>query len=175
MHPGATDPRRRWPADRFGAVAAAAAERGVLVAVVGDAGDAELADQVVCAARSVLAGSLRDRVLSLADRVPLGGLVGVLAEADVVLGNDSGPRHLAAALGTPTVSVFWVGNVLNAGPFGRSRHRVLLGWVTRCPVCGVDVTQVGWTAERCEHDPSFVTDVSLEAVLEETLDLLPAG
>jgi ADP-heptose:LPS heptosyltransferase len=175
LHPGATDPRRWWPTDRFGAVAAAAAERGATVAVVGDARDVGLADQVVATARAALPGSFADRVVSLADRLTLGGLAGVLAEADVVLANDSGPRHLAAALGTPTVGVFWFGNLVNAGPFGRSRHRVLLGWITRCPMCGVDVTQVGWTAERCEHDPSFVADVSLDAVLEETLDLLPAG
>jgi ADP-heptose:LPS heptosyltransferase len=89
-----------------------------------------------------------------------------------VVANDSGPRHIAAALGTPTVGIFWFGNALNVAPFGRGRHRVLLAWTTRCPVCGADATQVGWTAERCPHNPSFVADVEVPAVLDEVLDLL---
>ncbi len=87
----------------------------------------------------------------------------MLAAADVMVGDDSGPRHLAVAVGTPTVGVFWFGNVVNAGPIDRGRHRVHMSFVTRCPVCGVDVTQVGWTAERCEHDPSYVDEVQPEA------------
>lgn len=65
-----------------------------------------------------------------------------------MVGNDSGPRHLAQAVGTPTVGVYWIGNVINAGAIGRTLHRVHFSWVSQCPVCGVDVTQVGWTAER---------------------------
>ena len=92
----------------------------------------------------------------------------------MVLANDSGPRHLAQAVGTRTVGIYWFGNAINAAPFGRGRHRVLLGWVTRCPQCGVDVTQVGWTAPRCVHDPSFVADVQVADVLAEVCDLLGA-
>jgi hypothetical protein len=39
-------------------------------------------------------------------------------------------------------------------------------------VCGVDATQVGWTAARCEHDPSYVADVPVDEVLEDVLALL---
>ena len=82
----------------------------------------------------------RPRVTSCAGRLSLAGLTGLLAEADVLLGNDSGPRHLAQAVGTATVGLYWFGNVINAGPLGRARHRVHLGWMTACPVCGRDVT-----------------------------------
>ncbi|HEY8318435.1 MAG TPA: glycosyltransferase family 9 protein [Amnibacterium sp.] len=172
IHPSATDPRRRWPAARFGVVAAALAEHGVTVLVVGDASDVAVADEIVRAARTALPADHRERVRSVAGTIDLGALAGVLAEADVVLANDSGPRHVAQALGTPTVGLFWFGNAVNAAPFTRAHHRVLLGWTTRCPVCGADVTQVGWTAERCPHDPSFLTDIHPEAVLAEVRALL---
>jgi ADP-heptose:LPS heptosyltransferase len=172
LHPSATDPRRRWPAQRFGVVAAALAERGVAVLVVGDASDVEVADEIVRAARTALHAPHRDRVRTVAGTLDLGGLVGVLAAADVVLANDSGPRHIAQALGTSTVGLFWFGNAVNAAPFARGNHRILLGWTTRCPVCGADVTQVGWTAERCPHDPSFLTGIQPEAVLREVRALL---
>jgi ADP-heptose:LPS heptosyltransferase len=172
LHPGATDPRRHWPVERFGAVAAAVVHDGGQVVVVGDPSEVVVADQVVAAAHAALAPEERLRVRSLAGRLDLSGLVGVLAEAAVVLANDSGPRHLAQAVGARTVGIFVFGNTINAMPFGRGRHRIRLGRTTRCPVCGRDATQVGWTAERCEHDPSYVADVPVEDVLEDVRALL---
>jgi hypothetical protein len=51
---------------------------------------------------------------------------------------------------------------------------VQLGWTTHCPVCGADATQVGWTAERCEHDDSFVAGVPVDAVYADVRELVPA-
>ena len=136
------------------------------VVLVGDDSDRPAADAIRAAVPDDR--SLHDLVGSL----PLRELPAVLAAVDVMVGDDSGPRHLAVAVDTPTVGVFWFGNVVNAGPFDRGRHRVHLSFVTRCPVCGIDVTQVGWTAERCEHDPSFVDEVTPEAVLADVADLL---
>ena len=168
VHPGATDPRRRWSPERFAAVVVARLEAGDDVVLVGDASDVPAARAIVDA----VPRELHERLHDLTDALPLTELPAVLAAADVVVGDDSGPRHLAVAVGTPTVGVFWFGNVVNAGPIDRGRHRVHMSYVTRCPVCGIDVTQVGWTAERCEHDPSYVDEVQPEAVLADVADLL---
>lgn len=153
IHPGATDPRRRWPAERFGEVAAACAADGCRVLVVGTAEERRLAGEVVAAADS-------GAVASVAGELGLGALAALLDRCNVLVGNDSGPRHLAQALGTPTVGLFWVGNLIHAGPLGRSLHRVHLSWATHCPECGVDITQVGWTAARCVHDSSLLAGIS---------------
>ncbi|WP_238439415.1 glycosyltransferase family 9 protein [Microbacterium sp. JZ31] len=168
IHPGATDPRRRWPAERFEEIAVRCAAEGMRIVLVGAGDDAPLAEGI---ARRVsrVAG---DAVVSLAGRIGLGELAGVLAIADVMVGNDSGPRHLAQAVGTRTASIFWAGNLINAGPLTRARHRVQLSWTTHCPVCGRDATQVGWTAPRCEHDISFVDDVPVAAVYDDVRALL---
>ena len=172
IHPGATDPRRHWPVERFGEVAAAAVRAGVRVAVIGDASESGIVDRVVATAQERLTPGERGAVVSLAGRLDLSGLVGVLALAAVVLANDSGPRHLAQAAGAKTVGIFIFGNTINAMPFGRGRHRIRLGRITRCPVCGIDATQVGWNAVRCEHDPSYVADVPVDEVLEDVRALL---
>lgn len=101
----------------------------------------------------------------------MGGLVAALSSASVVVGNDSGPRHLAQALGSPTVGIYWVGNVINAGALGRGLHRLHTSWTTARPACGVDVTQVGWTAPRCPHDDSMVAEVPVDGVLEDVRSL----
>jgi ADP-heptose:LPS heptosyltransferase len=175
IHPGATDPRRRWPAERFGAVARKAADDGFRVLVIGDHSEKELAEAVVehAVGRGANDGAPQAglQVESLAGQLGLGELAALLADCSVVVANDSGPRHLAQALGAPTVGVFWAGNAINAGPLGRSLHRIHLGWTTRCPVCGIDITQVGWTAPRCPHDESTVEAVAPEAVYEDVLQL----
>jgi len=171
IHPGASDPRRRWSADRFGRLAARLAHHGVRVVVVGEGDDVALADQITTVARAhePRRASL---VSSLAGRLDLSDLVGVLASVDAFVGNDSGPRHVAEAIGTATSGVFWFGNVINAGALGRTSHRVAMAFSTTCPVCGVDITQVGWTAERCEHDASVVDAVGLDEVWENTREVL---
>jgi ADP-heptose:LPS heptosyltransferase len=178
IHPGATDPRRRWPAERFAAVARRAADDGFRVYVVGDSSEKELAEAVVELAvehsadgTAAGSGAARPAVQSLAGKLSLGELAALLAGSSVVVANDSGPRHLAQALGTPTVGVYWVGNAINAAPLGRSLHRIHMGWATRCEVCGVDVTQVGWTAPRCPHDESTVKAVEPSEVYEDVLQL----
>ncbi len=161
LHPGATDPRRRWPAESFAATATALTERGCRVAVVG-AGDADTRAGARIA-------ELAD-VVNLVGELDLKGMVGVLARARLVIANDSGPRHLGAALGTPTVGVYWVGNVINAGPLLRERHRVAVSFRNSCPVCGDDQASIG--ARRCPHDDSFVADVTVDEVVGHAADLL---
>ena len=168
LHPGATDPRRRWPSSSFAEVAVRAAADGCEVVVVGDATDVPMAEEIVRLAHEAAPAA---DVRSLAGRLTLGELTGVLDRSAVMVGNDSGPRHLAQAVGTPTVGVYWIGNVINAGAMGRSLHRVHFSWVAQCPVCGVDVRQVGWTAERCEHDDSFVAAVQPDAVYADVAEL----
>lgn len=164
MHPGATDLRRRWPPERFAELAAACAGDGFQVVVVGDKSERELAEGIV-----QLAGSAPVR--SLAGQLNVAGLVSLLVRSSVLVANDSGPRHLAQALGVPTAGIFWIGNVINAGALGRSIHRLRTSWVTNCPTCGIDVTQVGWTAPRCPHDDSLVADVSVGDVYEDVRSL----
>jgi ADP-heptose:LPS heptosyltransferase len=180
VHPGASDARRRWPAEHFARVAAELSAAGAFVVAVGDAGERGLCGAVVHgaaqeAARGSRPGAGSVRVASAAGRLDLGELAAVLQAADVVVANDSGPRHLAHALGTATVAVYWIGNLINAGPLTRARHRVHLAWTARCPVCGTDCTGADPAIVRCEHEVSFVADVPWRDVCDSALELLGHG
>ncbi|WP_198318313.1 glycosyltransferase family 9 protein [Arthrobacter sp. YN] len=171
VHPGATDPRRRWPASYFAEAAAGLAREGAQVLIVGDHAEKALAQEVAELAVRRLPEGDRNAVRSIAGELDVGDLAALLSEATVMLASDSGPRHLAQALGTPTVGIFWVGNVLNAGPRGRGLHRVRMSWATQCPRCGADVTQVGWTAPHCGHDDTLITGIAVADVIQDVLDL----
>ena len=171
LHPGASDPRRRWPVQHFAELARACADGGRRVVVIGDATDVPLAREIV-ERSGAAAGRTAAPVTTLAGELDLGMLTAFLAGCAVVVGNDSGPRHLAQALGTPTVGLYWAGNLINAGPLGRALHRVQVSWMTQCPVCGADLTQVGWTAERCPHDVPLISGIRPETVYADVRSLM---
>jgi ADP-heptose:LPS heptosyltransferase len=168
LHPGASDPRRRWPADRFATVGDALAAQGASLLVTGSTRERDVVDSVV--------HTMRAPARPLVDEVTVGGLAGVYARSAVLVSNDTGPRHLAQAVGTATVGIYWCGNVINAGPMTRSRHRVHLSWTIRCPECGANSVEPELPAAHggrgCEHDPSFVESVSVDSVLADAADLL---
>lgn len=159
LHPGASDPRRRWPAERFAAVGDALVAAGYEVIVVGISSENEVVQQVV--------KQMRERVIDLCGALSLHGLTGLIARASLVVTNDSGPRHLAEAVGTPTVSIFWCGNLINAGSAFRTYHRPHLSWRITCPVCGKNTLH-----EPCSHAVSFVDEVQTGEVIESSLDVL---
>jgi ADP-heptose:LPS heptosyltransferase len=171
VHPGATDPRRRWPASYFAGAAAGLAKEGAQVLIVGDRSEKALAQEVAELAVRQVPAADQNAVRSVAGELDIGDLAALLADATVMLASDSGPRHLAQALGTPTVGIFWVGNVFNAGPRGRSLHRIHMSWATQCPRCGADVTQVGWTAPHCGHDDTLIEGIAVADVVQDVLDL----
>jgi hypothetical protein len=115
----------------------------------------------------------------IVEGVTLGGLAGVCGQCAVLVSNDTGPRHLAQAVGTATVGIYWCGNMINAGPLTRCRHRAHVSWTVHCPQCGVHAMQQELPAEHagrgCEHGASFVDSVSADAVLHDAIDLLTSG
>lgn len=98
--PGAQHATKRWPADRFAAVAERwrAQRPGTRVVLLGAPADAPAG----AAVRSALSGD----VLDLIGKTSLRDMIRILNRAALVLSNDSGAMHVAAALGRPTVAVF---------------------------------------------------------------------
>ncbi|HEV2818948.1 MAG TPA: glycosyltransferase family 9 protein [Solirubrobacteraceae bacterium] len=119
VHPGAKDAARRWPAERWAAVAAAQRRRGNTVLVTGSPGEVALARAVADAA-GLPAGAV------LAGRTDLGDLAALVAAAGHVACGDTGMAHLATALGTPSTVLFGPVPPAEWGPpADRPRHRAL--------------------------------------------------
>jgi ADP-heptose:LPS heptosyltransferase len=161
LQPGSTDPRRCWPPEHFAAVGDALAGAGAAVAVNGSAAEAQLVQAVT--------SKMRHQALDLSGRLSLTGLCGLLERAALLVSNDTGPLHLALAIGTPCVGIFWFTNLIDGTPLRQHLLRAGLSLRLHCPVCGVENVR-----ERCPHDPSFVDDVPLEQVTEMALSTLRA-
>ena len=159
LHPGTRDTRKRWPPGKFASVGDALAEAGCRVVVTGTVSERPVVE-------AVLAGMQADAG-NLCGNLSLGGLTGLLSRCAVVVSNDSGPLHVAEAVGAATVGIYWCLNVINAGPLTRFRHRPILAHRLHCPACGANCMY-----ERCEHGDSFVADVTADEVLEAARELL---
>ncbi|HET8699701.1 MAG TPA: glycosyltransferase family 9 protein [Gammaproteobacteria bacterium] len=139
VHPGAQLPSRRWPAERFAAVADALAADGLEIVLTGVAGEAELTRRVTRA--------MRAPALDLAGKTSLGGVAALIDGARLLVSNDTGVAHVAAARRTPSVRVSCGGDPHRWAPLDASLHRVLHHPV-ECRPCAYAICPKG---HPCAH------------------------
>jgi ADP-heptose:LPS heptosyltransferase len=138
LHPGSGDnfPGRRWSEAGFAAVGRAASAAGHHVVVTGSAAERPLAARV--------AAAVGPRAVDAAGRLALDGLVALVAGARALVSNDTGPVHLASALGVPTLAIFGPNTPAIYGPLApgsRAFYRAL-----PCSPC---ITAANYRSSRC--------------------------
>jgi lipopolysaccharide heptosyltransferase I len=142
LMPGANWLTKQWPVERFASLVAPLRERFGLESVVAGGPDTvALAAQI-------------PRAVDLAGRTNLRQLVALLERAALVVANDSGPMHIAAALGRPLVTPFGPTNPVRTGPYRRIDS-----------VVRVDIPCSPCYSRRCSH-VSCLRWVGVESVLE---------
>jgi ADP-heptose:LPS heptosyltransferase len=134
IHPGARLLSRRWPAERFAQIARLAVDSGYRVVVTGTADEAD-----ICASVARGGGAA---ALDLCGRTPLGVLAALVSMARLVVCNDTGVSHVAAALGVPSVVVSCGADAARFAPADHERHRVL-HVQTQCRPCMYDRCPIG--------------------------------
>lgn len=122
VHPGAGWLTKRWPVEKFAVVASKAARRyGMSTVLVGSPAERPLTLQLEGLMRRFAPPA---QIVNLAGQTSLKQLAAVLQRCDAMLTNDSGPMHLAAAMGTPVVGVFTSTDPVRSGPAG-AEHRLI--------------------------------------------------
>ena len=155
LNPGAAyGSAKRWGEDRFAEAGdALAAELGIGVVIIGSEKERSIAERIK--------GLMRSHVAILNGKTSLETLLGVISESSLVLTNDSGPMHIAASLGVPTVAIFGPTDDVATGPYGR-RTRIVRQPVD-CSPCML---------RDCPIDHRCMTRVSAEAVAVAARELL---
>jgi len=159
LNPGAEyGPAKRWPADRFAAVARAVSQQlgNCRWLAFGSASEWRICDEIAQRAGG--------GVLNLAGKTSLRQLMALLKLCRVVVTNDTGPMHVAAALGIPVVVPFGSTSPELTGPGlpGDSRHRLLKS-AAPCSPC---------FRRTCPIDFRCMTSISAERVIEAVLQAL---
>lgn len=108
LHPHCRKPANVWPASRFAVLARALMAKGLSVALLGGTAARQACDAVAAAAPGILRAD---------GQLPLLASAVLLGRASVVVTGDTGPMHLAAAVGTPIVALFGPASPVRTGPY----------------------------------------------------------
>jgi heptosyltransferase-2 len=157
INPGASyGAAKRWVPERFAVVAdGLAAEYGVKVVLTGGPGEAEIGADIVRA--------MHGEALNLIGRTSVRELMAVLARCRLLVTNDSGPMHVAAAFGVPVVAVF-----------GPTDHTTTSPLVEACRIVRSEVECAPCMLRECPTDHRCMTRVTADDVLAAARELLGA-
>jgi heptosyltransferase-2 len=155
LNPGAAyGSAKRWHEDRFAAVAdVLAGELRLHVALIGSEGERPIAEKI--------RGLMKTAAAVLNGKTSLETLIGILAESSLMITNDSGPMHIAAALGIPTVAVFGSTDERVTSPFGP--HTRVVKHPVECSPC---------LLRECPIDHRCMNGVTVEDVCVAARELL---
>jgi lipopolysaccharide heptosyltransferase II len=160
INPGATHAVNRWGEERFASLAdRIVAEGRARVVIIGGAEDNPLAKRITSGSRS--------NPLSLAGKTGLAELGAVLERCAVLVTGDTGPMHVATAVGTRVVALFGAADPERTGPVGIG-HRVLQASDVACVPC---------RSRKCTHSVYLecMERISVDAVHEAVREVLDAG
>lgn len=155
LNPGAFyGAAKRWLPERYAAVGAILARHtGARIAILGTAAERSLGESI--------ASALRLPARNLCGETRLPELLGVLSRLSLLVTNDSGPMHLAAALGVPLVAIFGPSDWRETAP--RSERQRLVRQDVHCSPCKL---------RECPVDHACMRLVSVERVVSEAFEML---
>ena len=160
IHPGAGAPVKLWREEAWARVGDALAQRyGAKIILTGSAGERPLCEAIArrMAAEPIVA----------AGETTLGGLAALMARSRLVLGVDSGPLHLAVAVGAPTVHLYGPVDSRTFGPWGDPARHVVITSNMDCIPCN----RLDYAPEELDEHPC-VRNIPAERVLEAAERLL---
>ncbi|GAB4300008.1 MAG: lipopolysaccharide heptosyltransferase II [Desulfuromonadia bacterium] len=155
LNPGASHQVNRWPVESWGSLAERLARSGVAPILVGGPDDRHLADGIM--------GSVSSPLTDLVGKTTLLQLAAILERSTLLVSGDTGPMHMATAVGTRVVAIFGAADPARTGPVGGG-HRVVTSTLS-CVPC---------RSRACRHVPCLecMTMITVDTVTETVLEML---
>ncbi len=164
LHPGASKEPRAWQPDRFAALGRRLAERtGARIILLGSPGERRLLEQIGAAIP-------KEALFLPAPDLSIKVTAGIVERCHLFVGNDSGPMHIAAALGVPTVGIFGPGSPLRTAPLSARSKVVTVTKDYPCSPCRQDFFRE--CAPAPSGKPFCLEEVLLEDVERAAAQLL---
>jgi ADP-heptose:LPS heptosyltransferase len=158
LHSGAHALARRWPVECFARVADELAHLfDAQIILTGNTDEQTIVQS--------MKEQMTTRPINLAGKTSLGGLAALIDTLDLFISNDTGPAHLADALGTPSITIFGPTDYQRWAPLNQRLHRIVR-YPVACSPCSY---------QTCPIDHRCLKGVSPEMVIEAARDLLVKG
>ena len=156
IHPGSGMPSKLWQSEKWAAVADQIAQlHAASIVFTGSSAEAALINDIV--------ERMKAKAHSIAGATSVGQLAALYRRSCLVLGPDSGAMHVAAAVHTPTVTLFGPADPIEFAPWGDERHHAVVTSSIACRPCRI----LDWRDDPVEYHPC-VRDINVNQVLEET-------
>jgi lipopolysaccharide heptosyltransferase I len=155
MSPGTVWETKRWSSEGFAAVGRHFIDQGWSVVLAGSSGDRAVCQHVA---------SLCPGAINLCGQTKVSELAALISRADLCVSNDSGPMHMAVALGRPVVSIFGPTDELWVGPFGRKDAVVRRS--LPCAPCYLR------TLQKCPNNHVCMREISADQVIARAEQIL---
>ncbi len=165
INPGATyGSAKRWLPERFAEVISRLIkEQNGRVVLFGGRSEVEIAEEIMSEIQAANADTDTSRILSMSGKTSLRELAAFIAECDAFITNDSGPMHMASALGVPIAAIFGSTNKGTTGPFGAG-HRIISSDAD-CSPC--------MERECPEKHLKCMTEITADDVYNAVTEILP--
>ena len=151
---------KHWPALKFAQVGdRLISELKAKVVILGDESERKIAE--------VILHAMRNKPIDLTGKTSLEILPALIKNCNLLITNDGGPMHMAAALGVKTVSIFGPVSEVVYGPFPSGRNHVVLKWDIACRPC-----YKNFRLPVCDKDRECLKSVSADEVFAQALALL---
>ncbi len=157
LNVGATNSRAKcWPSDQFAELADRMVnEMNAQIVLIGGASELDYAEQVIWRMKS-------SGAVNLAGKTDMAELIGLLSVCDLLVSNDTGPAHLSAAIGTPTLTLFGPTNEFETAPTG-PRAELIRAENIECARC---------MHRSCPIDHRCMTRLTVDEVFARSRQLL---
>ena len=160
IHPGGNWEYKLWAGKNYADLASILAEeRNARILLFAGPNERKLQTQVA---------EMMDVPPILVETGDLRHLAALISACDVYIGNDTGPMHIAAAVGTPVVALFGSTNHIRSGPYGDKHTVVQSGINLGCNPCHPGRHPGGCGADSCEVIEGIMAEQVLEAVMRYT-------
>jgi heptosyltransferase-2 len=155
--PGSINSRaKRWPAEAYASLADRLIESKRRVLLIGSKDEMDVSEDVT--------RRMRQQPIVLTGKTTLDQITAVLDRADLIVTNDTGPAHIGAALGRPTIVIFGPTNPLTTRPF--APEAIVLRHPPDCAPCML---------RDCPIDHRCMTAITVDEVFEQSQALLKRG
>ena len=162
IHPGTGADSKLWECDKWAATADALAEQcGSTIVTTGASNETALVERIV--------SKMKAPHIALAGATTVGQLAALYRRSRLVLGTDNGAMHLAAAVGTPTVTLFGPADPVEFAPWGDQRRHAIVTSTIGCRPCRI----LDWRDDNPDFHPC-VREISVSQVLQAARAVIAA-
>ena len=163
IHPGSGANTKLWDTNKWAKVAdILTTQFSATILFTGSASESSLINTII--------DKMSENAYAIVGATNLGQLAALYKQALAVLGPDSGPMHLAAAVDTPTITLFGPADPVEFAPWGHRRKHAILSSNIACRPCRI----LDWHDDKLEYHPC-VRDITVGQVLDEARRVIQAG